>query len=65
MNKATFERESAICHDLHNQNGGMCNWGECDKCGVIPFMYKIFKDEQIEDEEGIRKIKEEIFGSEV
>lgn len=65
MSKAIFDRETAICRDLHNNNGGVCNWGECDKCGVIPFIYKIFKDEQIEDEEGIKRIKEEIFGQEV
>ena len=65
MSKAIFDRETAICRDLHNDNGGGCNWGECDKCGVIPFIYKIFKDEQIEDEAGIKRIKEEIFGQEV
>jgi hypothetical protein len=61
MNKAIFERETSICHDLHNSNGGQCNWGECDKCGVIPFIYKIFKDEQIEDFDEIKRIKKEIF----
>jgi len=65
MSKAIFDRETAICRDLHNENGGACNWGECDKCGVIPFMYKIFMDEQIEDAEGIKRIKEEVFGQEV
>lgn len=65
MSKAIFDRETAICRDLHNENGGSCNWGECDKCGVIPFMYKIFNDEYVEDLEGIKKIKKEVFGREV
>ena len=61
MSKATFDKETAICRDLHNNNGGSCNWGQCDKCGVIPFMYKIFKDEQLEKIEDILKAKKEIF----
>ena len=61
MNKAIFERETSICRDLHKSNGSMCNWGECDKCGVVPFIYKIFKDEQIEDFDEIKRIKKEIF----
>jgi hypothetical protein len=65
MSKAIFDRETAICRDLHNDNGGSCNWGECDKCGVIPFMYKIFNDEYVEDLEGIKRIKKEVFGREV
>jgi hypothetical protein len=65
MSKAIFDRETAICRDLHNENGGSCNWGECDKCGVIPFMYKIFNDEYVEDLEGIKRIKKEVFGREV
>ncbi|MEI6835582.1 MAG: hypothetical protein WCK59_02000 [Candidatus Falkowbacteria bacterium] len=65
MSKAIFDRETAICRDLHNNNGGTCNWGECDKCGVIPFMYKIFKDEQIEDVDEVARIKKEVFEQEV
>lgn len=61
MNKSIFEVESSICRDLHKQNGGMCNWGECEKCGVIPFMYKIFRGEQVEDLEKIKEIKKEVF----
>lgn len=65
MSKAIFDRETTICRNLHNENGGSCNWGECDKCGVIPFMYKIFNDEYVEDFEGINRIKKEVFGREV
>ena len=65
MSKAIFDRETAICRDLHNNKGGTCNWGECDKCGVIPFMYKIFKDEQIEDVDEVARIKKEVFEQEV
>jgi hypothetical protein len=65
MSNAIFDRETAICRELHNNNGGSCNWGECANCGVIPFMYKIFKDQQIEDLEEIKKIKEEVFGCEI
>lgn len=65
MSKAIFERETAICRDLHNNNGGSCNWGECAKCGVIPLMYKIYADEYVEDLPGINRIKKEVFGREV
>lgn len=65
MSNAIFDRETGICRELHRENGGSCNWGECDKCGVIPFMYKIFKDQQIEDLEEIDKVKKEIFESEI
>ena len=65
MSKAIFDRETAICRDLHNNNGGACNWGECDKCGVIPFIYKVFKDEQIEDLAGVARIKKEVFEQEI
>lgn len=65
MSKAIFDRETAICRDLHNNNGGQCNWGECDKCGVIPLMYKIFKNEYFEDLHEIERIKKEVFGKEV
>lgn len=61
MSKAIFDRETAVCRDLYNNNGGGCNWGECDKCGVIPFIYKVFKDIQIEDLEELKKLKKEVF----
>lgn len=65
MNKLIFEEESSICKNLYMQNGGACNWGECDKCGVIPFMYKIYKGEMIEDLEKIKKIKKEVFENKI
>lgn len=61
MNKAIFERETSICRNLHDSEGGNCHWGECDKCEAIPFVYKIFKDEQAEDLDEARRIKREIF----
>lgn len=57
MNKDTFEKEMALCQELSKKNHGRCNWGECEKCGVIPMLYKIGKGEIYETEDEVRKIK--------
>lgn len=65
MSKAIFDRETAICRDLHNNNGGQCNWGVCSQCGVLPMMYKIFKNEYYENSEQVERIKNEVFNQKV
>lgn len=64
MSKATFDTEMAICRDLHNNNGGQCNWGVCDQCGVVPMMYKIFKNEHYEDADQVERMRNEVFSGE-
>ena len=39
ISKETFEKEINMCKKLAHENGKKCNWGECDKCGVIPLLY--------------------------
>ena len=42
------------------KNGGRCNWGECEKCGVIPLLYKLGKGELYEDKDEVEKLKKNI-----
>ncbi len=60
MKKEIFEKEIAMCRDLFRKNGGKCNWGECEKCGVIPLLYKLGKGKLYEDKSDVEKIKKDI-----
>jgi len=57
MEKEIFEKEIAMCKKLSRKNGGRCNWGECEKCGVILLLYKLGKGEIIEEESAIKELK--------
>ena len=57
MNKETFEKEIAMCRELSKKNGGKCDWGECEKCGVIPLLYKLGKNEIYEKEDEVKELK--------
>jgi len=61
MDREIFEKEIGMCRKLAKKNG-RCNWGECAKCGVIPFLYKIAQGKIYESEEEVNKIKQEIIG---
>jgi len=60
MDKNIFEKEILMCRELSQKNGGKCDWGECDKCGVIPMLYKIGKGEIYEGEIAVKNLKEKI-----
>ena len=64
MNQEIFEKETAMCRELHAKQGG-CAWGKCETCGVIPLLIKLHKGIVLETEEEIRKAKEEIFGGKI
>lgn len=57
MEKEIFEKEIAMCRKLSKKNGGKCNWGECQKCGVIPLLYKLGKGKLYENKDEIEKIR--------
>ena len=57
MEKEIFEKEIAMCRKLFKKNGGKCNWGECEKCGVILLLYKLCKGELYENKNDIKRIK--------
>ena len=57
MEKEVFEKEIAMCQKLFQKNDGKCNWGECERCGVIPLLYKLGKNEFYESKEKIDEIK--------
>lgn len=65
MNQEIFDREINMCRRLSRENGGKCNWSECETCGVIPLLYKLHKGVLIEKKEEVEKVKKEIFGNEV
>lgn len=60
MDKEIFEREIAMCRELFKKNNGGCNWGRCEKCGVIPLLYKLGKGEVYEKETDIEELKKSI-----
>ncbi len=57
MDEKTFEKEIAMCKELSKKNGGKCNWGECEKCGVVPLLYKLGKGKLYEAKDEVEKIK--------
>lgn len=61
MDKENFEKEIALCQKLSKKHGGKCNWGECNKCGVVPLLYKLGKGEFYESKEEVEKLKKTIF----
>lgn len=60
MDKEIFEREIAMCRELFKRNNGGCNWGRCEKCGVIPLLYKLGKGGVYEKETDIEELKKSI-----
>ena len=61
ISEEVFKREIELCKKLNKENGGKCCWGNCDNCGVIPCLYKLHKGEVIDNDDEIKKLKEEIF----
>lgn len=57
MDNETFEKEIAMCKKLSQENGGKCNWGTCDTCGVIPLLHKLAKGTFYEKEEEVKQLK--------
>ncbi|MFA5080066.1 MAG: hypothetical protein WC472_00370 [Candidatus Paceibacterota bacterium] len=64
IEKEIFEKEILLCRGLSIKNGGKCNWGECEKCGVVPMLYKLGKGEIYEEKEDVKKLKETVLGDE-
>ena len=60
MDQETFEKEIAMCRELSKKNRGKCNWGECQKCGAIPLLYKIYKGEIYEEENEVKELKKSV-----
>jgi hypothetical protein len=57
MEKEVFAKEIAMCRELSLKNGGSCNWGKCETCGVVPLLYKLGEGKIYEDKDEIEKIK--------
>ena len=60
MDKEIFEKEIAMCQKLSKKNGGRCSWGECEKCGVVPLLYKLGEGKLYEEKGEIEKIKKAV-----
>jgi hypothetical protein len=61
ISRETFKKEIKMCQELAHKNGGKCQWGECDKCGVIPLLYKLSEGKFLEDKKEIKDLKKELF----
>ena len=61
VSKEVFEKEISMCKKLNKENRGKCNWGECEKCGVIPLLYKLGKGEFLENSENVKIVKKSVF----
>lgn len=60
INKCIYEREIALCKKLSKEGNGRCGWGECDKCGVLPLLYKLHKGKLLEDVKDIKDIRKKL-----
>ncbi len=58
INEETFVREVHLCRKLSEKKNGRCCWGECDKCGVFPLLYKLKYGVILEDADSIKKAKD-------
>lgn len=59
IDKEVFEREVFLCQKESKEEGGGCGWGRCEKCGVVPLLYKLHKGKIIEDDE-VKDLKEKL-----
>lgn len=60
ISKEVFEKELKMCKKLSMENGKKCNWGECEKCWVIPLLYKLHRGIFLETREEIDEVKNKI-----
>ena len=60
MDDEIFQKEISMCKELFRKNRGKCHWGECDKCGVILLLHKLYHGEVIEDEKEVKKFRSNI-----
>ena len=58
MDQVTFDKEIAMCQKLSKESGGKCCWGECEKCGVIPLLYKLSQGKIVEGETEVKELKQ-------
>lgn len=58
ISKEIFEKETELCKKLSKENGEKCCWGNCDNCGVIPCLYKLYKGEVIDQADKIKELKD-------
>jgi len=61
ISEEVLARETAMCRKLNRENGGRCNWGKCESCGVIPLLYKLSGGGFLETAESVEKAKSDIF----
>jgi len=61
ISEEVFNRELGMCKKLNKRNGGKCCWGECNRCGVVPLLFKLHKGELLEKPEEIASKKKALF----
>lgn len=56
ITEEVFKKEIAICKKQFAKSGG-CNWGRCEKCGVVPLLVKLHKKLLLEEGEIVEEYK--------
>jgi len=62
ISQTTYDTETLICKQASSENNG-CNWGECDKCGVVPLLVKLRTGSIIEEKDAVAKLKQDVLKS--
>lgn len=57
ISKELFDREVLLCAKLSKKNTGKCGWGECEKCGVVPLLVKLYEGKLLEKNQDINDIR--------
>ncbi len=57
IKKEVFDREIALCKMLFKKHKGKCGWGKCKDCGVLPFLYKLYKGKLVEPTAALETIR--------
>jgi hypothetical protein len=57
-----YKKETKMCAQMFKEKQG-CAWGRCAECGVIPLLYKFETGVAVENDDEIKKLKNEILNS--
>lgn len=60
IKKEVFDREITLCKNLAKENKGKCGWGICEKCGVLPLLFKLHQGLLLEDPKEIAEARNKL-----
>ena len=56
ISKEVFDREIALCKKMSAKDGGCC-WGQCDRCGVVPLLVKLYEGKLVDNNEELKMLR--------